>query len=73
MWDMRNEYKILVEKPERERSFGRDEKSIKIFNKVLKGRDANGCVIKVDLDEIGCEDVDWIYLTQDRIHWWAVL
>jgi 3-oxoacyl-ACP reductase-like protein len=23
--------------------------------------------IKIDLKEIGCEDVNWIYLAQDRI------
>jgi hypothetical protein len=29
--------------------------------------------IKVDLKEIGCEDVDWIHLAQDRLFWWAVV
>jgi len=25
---------------------------------------------KTDLKETGWEDVDWIELTEDRIHWW---
>jgi hypothetical protein len=28
--------------------------------------------IKMDLKEIGCEDVDWIYLAQDRGQWRAI-
>jgi hypothetical protein len=29
--------------------------------------------MKMDLDEIGCEGVDWIYLAQDRDQWRAVV
>jgi hypothetical protein len=29
--------------------------------------------IKMDLKEIGSEDVDWIYLAQDRGQWWALV
>jgi hypothetical protein len=47
MIEMRNGYKILVEKPEGKRTLGRP-----------------GCRwednIKIDLKEIGCEDVNWI-------------
>jgi hypothetical protein len=27
--------------------------------------------IRIFLKEIGCEDVDWIYIAQNRHHWWA--
>jgi hypothetical protein len=27
--------------------------------------------IKIDLKEIGCEGVDWIEGSEDRIQWWA--
>jgi hypothetical protein len=27
--------------------------------------------IRLDLEEIGCDDVDWIDLAQDRDQWWA--
>jgi hypothetical protein len=27
----------------------------------------------MDLKEIGCEAMDWIYLSQDRIHWPSVV
>ena len=29
--------------------------------------------IKMDLTEVGCRDMDWIYLAQDRYKWQAVL
>jgi hypothetical protein len=29
--------------------------------------------IKMDLEIIGCEDVDWIHLAQERIEWWALV
>jgi len=29
--------------------------------------------IRMDLRQIGCEDVDWIHLPQDRDHWRAVV
>jgi hypothetical protein len=27
----------------------------------------------VGLKEIGCEDVDWIHLAQDKVHFWALV
>jgi hypothetical protein len=27
--------------------------------------------IKIDLRKIRCDDVHWIYLTQNRDQWWA--
>jgi hypothetical protein len=29
--------------------------------------------IKIDLREIGCNDMDWIYLAQDRDQWRALV
>jgi hypothetical protein len=29
--------------------------------------------IKIDLKYIGCEDVDWIHLVQDRVQWQTVV
>jgi len=57
--DLGYAYKILVEKPKEMRTLVRP-----------------GCRwedIKVALKEIGCEDVDWIHLVQDRIQWQAVM
>jgi len=53
--EMRTVYKILIEKPESKtllRSFGR-------------GLDDN---IKMYLREIGCSDVNWFHLIQDKVH-----
>ena len=50
---MRSEYKVLVGKPEGKRSLGR----------YRRGWNDN---IKMDLQEIGCEGMDWIDLVQDR-------
>jgi hypothetical protein len=29
--------------------------------------------IKMGLEEIGCEDVDWIHLAEDRVQWWVLV
>jgi hypothetical protein len=29
--------------------------------------------VKLDLKEIRYEDIEWIYITQDRVWWWAVV
>jgi hypothetical protein len=29
--------------------------------------------IKVNLQEVGCGDMDWIGLDQDRDRWWAIV
>jgi hypothetical protein len=50
-------YKVLVGKPEGKRPLGRP------------GIDG----IRMDLREIGWEDVEWVQLTQDRGQWWAVV
>jgi hypothetical protein len=51
--EMRNAYKILVEKPEGKRQLGRPRRRW-VDN------------IKMALREIGMKVVDWIYLAQDR-------
>jgi hypothetical protein len=53
-------YKVLVGKPEGKRPLGRPTRRWK-----------NG--IRIDLREIGLEDVDWIRLAQDRDRWQAVV
>jgi hypothetical protein len=54
MREMRNEYKILVGKPEGERPLGRSRR---------RWEDN----IKMDLGEIGWEIVDWIHVDQVQL------
>jgi hypothetical protein len=56
MGEMRNAYKILVEKAEGKRPLGRPGR---------RWEDN----IKLDLREIGLERVNWINLAQDRDQW----
>jgi hypothetical protein len=60
MGETRNAYRILVGKPERKRPLGR-----------LRRRWVDN--IKIDLREIGCDDVDWMDLAQDRDQWRALV
>ena len=53
-------YKVLVEKPEGKRLFGRPR---------CRWEDNN----KMDLQEVGCEGMDWIELAQDRDRWRALV
>jgi hypothetical protein len=55
--DVRNEYKILVRKPEGKRPRGRPR---------YMWEDNN---IRMDLREIGWECVGWIHLAQGRYQW----
>jgi len=53
MGKKRGLYRVLVGKPEGKRPFGRARR---------RGKDN----IKMDLQEVGCADKDWIELAQDR-------
>ena len=54
--EMRGVCRVLVEKPEGKRPLGRP-----------KHRWEDN--IKMDLQEVGCGDMDWIELIQDRDRW----
>jgi hypothetical protein len=60
MGEKRNEYRLLVGKPEGKRPLGRPRR-----------RWVNN--IRVDLREVDWGDVDWIGLAQDRNRWRAVV
>jgi hypothetical protein len=60
MWERRNVYRLLVEKPEGKTQLGRP-----------RNRWMNN--IKMDLLEIGLNVVDWIGLAQDRYRWRALV
>jgi len=60
MWERRGVYRVLVGKPEGKRPFGRPR---------CRWEDN----IKMNLQEVGCEGMDWIELAQDRDRWWALV
>jgi hypothetical protein len=60
MIDMRNIYRILVEKPEGKKGNLRDLG--------VDGRLTLTCILK-----IGCEDVDLIHVVQDKDKWRALV
>jgi hypothetical protein len=60
MGEMRNAYKIVVGKPE-------GKGPLRIYRHEWEDN------IRMDLEEIGREDVDWVHLTQDRGQWWALV
>jgi len=53
-------YRVLMGKPGGKRSFGRPRR---------RWEDN----IKIDLQEVGCGDMDWIELAQDRDRWRALV
>jgi hypothetical protein len=53
-------YRVLVGKPEGKRLLGRS-------------RSRCGDNIKMDLQEVGCGNMDWIELAQDRVRWRALV
>jgi hypothetical protein len=60
MGEVRGAYNILVGKPDGKRPLGRPRR---------RWEDN----IKMDLEEIGFGNVDWIYLAYDRDRWRAVV
>jgi hypothetical protein len=60
MGEGRNVYRVLVGKPEGKRPLGRPRR-----------RWEDG--IKMDLEETGWGDVEWIHLAQDRDRWRALV
>jgi hypothetical protein len=60
MWKNRGVYRVLERKPEGKRPLGRPRHR----------REDN---IKMDLQEGGCEGMDWIELAQDRDQWQALV
>jgi hypothetical protein len=60
MEEGRGVYKVLVGKPGEKRPLRRRR---------LRWED----IIKMDLQEVRCEGVDWIELAHDRDSWWAIV
>jgi len=60
MGERRGVYRVLVGNPEEKRPLGRPRR---------RWEDN----IKMDLQEVGCEDMDWIDLAQDRDRWRALV
>ena len=60
MEERRAVYRVSVGKPEGKRPLGRPRRRW----------DYN---IKMDLQEVGCEDMDWIDLDQDRDRFWVLV
>ena len=58
--ERRRIYRVLVGKLERKRRLGRPRR---------RWEDNN----KMNLQEVGCGDMDWIELAQDRDRWWALV
>ena len=60
MGKRRRVYRVLVENPEGKRPLGRPRR---------RGEDN----IKIELQGVGCGDMDWIDLAQDRDRWRALV
>ena len=60
MVERKGVYRVFVEKPEGRSPFGRPRR---------RWEDN----IKMDLQEVGCEGMDWIELAQDRDRWRALV
>ena len=60
MGERRGVHRVLVGKPERKRPIGRLRRRWEVN-------------IKMDLQGVGCESVEWIELAQYRDSWWALV
>jgi hypothetical protein len=60
MGERRGVYRVLVRKPEGKRPLGKPRR---------RWEDN----IKIDLQEVGCRGMDWLYLAQDRDRWRALV
>ena len=60
MWERRDVYKVLMGKPEGKKPLGRPRR---------RWED----IIKMDLQALGCGDIDWIELAQDRDRGWTLV
>jgi hypothetical protein len=60
VWEKRHEYRLLVGKPEGKRQLGRPRRRW-VDN------------IRMDIEEVGWGDVDWIGLAKDRNRWRALV
>jgi len=60
MGERRGVYRVLMGRPEGKRPLGRPRH---------RWEDN----IKMDLQDLGCGDIDWIKLAQDRDMWWALV
>ena len=60
MYGGRGAYRVLLGKPDGRRSLGRSRRRWENY-------------IEMDLGEVGWEDVDWIYLAEDRYRWRVVV
>jgi hypothetical protein len=60
MGERKGVYRVLVEKPEGKRQFGRPK---------CRWEDN----VKMDLQEMGCGGIDWIELSEDRDRWQALV
>jgi hypothetical protein len=58
MGEGRGVYRVLVGKPDGNRTLGRPRRR-------WEGN------IMADLQKVGCGSIDWIELAQDRYRWWA--
>ena len=60
MGEWRGVYRVLVGKPEGKRPLGKPRRRWEVN-------------IKMDLQEVECEGMDWIELAQDRARWRALV